>query len=170
MAIRSVEMQVRRLSSEEPEDEKWHFRKWTDFEFLVQALWRVRLCANIAQDLEPHPSGVAESLNVFDENLPDLARMRHVAQHIDEYATDGPGRRQKYPRIIAKNASGLHSYPIMPQTAQGEKKIGRRGLEIGHWSDSHFSWLGGTVQYETARTAAWGIVCALREARAAERR
>jgi hypothetical protein len=80
-SMRAIALQLRRFEGSEPEDAEWLFRRWMDFQFLVVALWRLRMVAVIAA-------------SAFDQELPDLKTMRHVSQHLDDYATDHPTKRR----------------------------------------------------------------------------
>ena len=144
-AMRAIELQVRRLRSTEPEDDEWLFRKWTDAQFLVLALWRLRAAGRLASSVAHTRSELQVAIADFDGRLPDLSRMRHVGQHIDAYAVDDPKRRQRKPG--------------------SDELVGRRALEVGSWSDEHFSWLGGTIQFSEAQAAASVLYAAIRTAR-----
>ena len=76
------------LHSIEPEDSAFVFRKWADFGFLIVALTRLRRAASLAANLPEAKSVLGKALKEFDASLPDLKRMRDVAEHIDDYAID----------------------------------------------------------------------------------
>ena len=93
------------------------------------------------------PAGlVAAALEQFDKELPDLARMRHVAQHIDDYAIDHPVRRRQ-------------------RKPSGTDLVGRRSLEVGSWGPDYFGWLDGRIDLSKAEVAAVGVVDAIRRVR-----
>lgn len=140
-SMRGIEIQLRRILGAEPEDRVWLSRVVTDFQFLIFCLWKLRLAARSVGDAEE----VQKATNEFDRQLPDLAVMRHVMQHIDEYAVDGSKRRQRRPN--------------------SEQLVGRRALEVASWDDQKFWWLGGTVEYSAARAAASQLYAALRTTR-----
>lgn len=84
-SMRAVNLQVRRVRGSEPEDDEWLFRAWMDLQFLIVALWRLRLVGHLAARIDV---GVRKALDVFNRAIPDLKLMRDVAQHLDEYAID----------------------------------------------------------------------------------
>ena len=143
-AVRGVELQLRRVRGVEPEDDEWLFRVWTDIQFLITALWQLRLAARLAASTDLAADVATRALNRFDDRLPDLATMRHVAQHLDAYAVDDPNRRQRRPNGVAL--------------------VGRRSLEVGSWSDERFIWLGGSLDVGAAETESRLLYSALRTA------
>lgn len=145
-AHRSVRLQIRRVRGQEPEDAEWQFRVWMDFQFLIVALWRLRTVATIAVEIEGPAGHVAKALADFDRRLPDLARMRHVAQHLDDYAVDHPTRRRQ----------------LKPSD---NEPVGRRMLEVGSWDSDHFRWLRGTIEIAAADETAACLSQALYQAR-----
>jgi hypothetical protein len=140
-AMRAVDLQIRRIRTVEPEDEDWIARKWTDFQFLILALWGVRQAGQLGQHVEPE---LTAALTAFDRACPDLATMRNVSQHLDEYGIDGKGRRQK-------RSDGY--------------LIGRRSLEVGSWDEDRFIWLDRVLEVTQAREAAVSLYSAIRTAR-----
>lgn len=139
-SMRAIALQLRRFQSSEPEDTEWHFRRWMDFQFLIIALWRLRTVAEIAAAVN---DAVRHALIEFDQDLPDLRRMRNVSQHLDDYATDHPTRRR--------------------QTKPGTTEpIGRRLLEVGTWDHNNVNWLGGTLNLRRTRTAAEKLYASIR--------
>jgi hypothetical protein len=142
-AMRGVQLQLRRVRGSEPEDDEWLFRTWADFQFLIVALWQMRLAACLAASTNAAGDVVTQALVEFDRQLPALATMRHVVQHFDEYAVDHPVRRRQ-------RKPGTNDL------------IGRRSLEVGAWSDQEFHWLGGTLDLGTAESAASRLYGTLR--------
>ncbi len=140
-----ITVQLRRIRGAEPEDAEWLMRAWTDIQFLVVVLWRMRLSGALALSADTEVERLQEALSSFDVQLPDLKRMRDVAQHFDEYSADGPGRR--------------HTRPGRAD------KVGRRMLEVGSWSSSEFRWLDGSINFETASRASHKLYAAVREVR-----
>lgn len=139
-------VQVRRLRSSEPENEEWWARVWLDFQFLIVVLWRMRQSGVLALSAGTATERLRAALNRFDQQLPDLKRMRDVAQHFDEYAVDGPGRR--------------HTRPGR------DDKVGRRLLEVGSWTTKEFRWLEGTINYDDADRASrelYSVVVTIRD-------
>lgn len=144
-ALYAVDLQRRRIKGAEPEDDEFLFRKWIDIQFLISALWRIRLAARAAARRIPADVSIAAAIERFDLQLPNLKDMRDVGQHLDDYAIDSPKRRV---------------------TRIGESQpIGRRQLEVGAWSDDQFHWLGMTLDFSKARMAGMELYGALRVAR-----
>jgi hypothetical protein len=103
-AMFAIALQHRRYLGDEPEDEHFLFRKWTDFLFFLNALQRMRLAAGMVPEaarsprkkhpavIPPGEDGVEvlvteidDLLKAFDERLPRLQLFRNVAEHLDEY-------------------------------------------------------------------------------------
>ena len=97
IAVRSVQLQCRRLQSPEPEDATFVFRKWADFDFLIVALTRLRCAAQLAAGVPQFQSSLVAAVEQFDRALPGLKGIRDVAEHIDEYALD-QGRKKSVAR------------------------------------------------------------------------
>jgi len=93
LAVFAIDLQCRRLNSVELEDEKFVFRKWYDFEFLLLALIRLRRIAQQVADLPEVTVSLTPALTTFDASLPGLKLMRNVSEHIDDYAS-GKGRNR----------------------------------------------------------------------------
>jgi hypothetical protein len=134
-SMQGIDLQIRRVRGTEPEDDEWLFRVWMDFQFLIACLWRLRMAGRMAAAAADE---VRAAVAVFDQEIPDLALMRHVSQHLEEYAVDGPKRRQKPPGSA--------------------EPVGRRRLEVGGPSADRFDWLGGTIVVDQARRAACSAV------------
>lgn len=146
-----IAVQVRRIRGSEPEDADWWARAWMDLQFLIVVMWRMRQSGVLALSAGLDTERLREALASFDSQLPDLKRMRDVAQHFDEYAVDGPGRR--------------HARPGRSD------KVGRRMLEVGSWDSSQFRWLDGSISFETADRASrelYSVVVATRDQARAE--
>ena len=127
-AMLAVVLQRRRLTTREPEDDKFVFRPWADFQFFIVALRRLRRAAAIAAD-QPR---VQEALAAFDIALPFLSKLRNVGEHIDEYAVDDPRYRGGSPG----------------------GRVSRRELQVGEWGENAWNWLGERVDLDAAVTAA----------------
>ena len=67
-ALWTIDLQRRRLNSDEPEDAKFILRKWSDFHFLVVALTRLRRAAVLA-----------EKVPEISQQIPDCAPLVKVA-------------------------------------------------------------------------------------------
>lgn len=141
-AMRGVSLQLRRMQRSEPEDDEWLLRRVTDFRFLVIALWRLRACANIAADVD---EGLRGALDRFDRRVPDLASLRNVDQHIDDYAIDHPSRRR--------------------QRTWAGALVGRRALEVWSLNGTEVSWIGRKIDLSEAVAAANSLYASMRTAR-----
>jgi hypothetical protein len=95
----SIEVQCRRLEAVEPEDAEFVLRRWADFDFLIVALTRLRRAAWLAVKIPQLQASLDTALVQFDKALPDLKKMRDVAEHIDDYALDR-GRQNAVPRQL----------------------------------------------------------------------
>lgn len=136
-----IALQIRRIRGSELEDVEWWPRVWLDFQFLIVVLWRMRQAGALALSAGTDTDRLREALASFDTQLPDLKRMRDVAQHFDEYAVDGAGRR--------------HSRPGRTD------KVGRRMLDAGSWDSSQFRWLDGSINFEVADRASRELYSAI---------
>jgi hypothetical protein len=126
LAVWTVALQKRRLKTDEPEDEEFLFRRWTDFQFLIVALTRLRRAASLAAKVPTLAAPMQAALVTFDTSLPMLKRMRDIAEHIDDYALDR-GR---------------------------DRAISRASLEVGVIGDSTIEWLGQRLDSNIALSAA----------------
>lgn len=114
-AMFTVALQVRRLSSSEPEDQVFVFRWWADLQFLVVALRRLQRSVGIALLVPAAAAEVAEALAEFEVALPGLRVMRNVGEHVDAYAVDSPSRHHRF--------------------------VDRRMLQVGEWDGRTYTWL-----------------------------
>jgi hypothetical protein len=96
-SVWAIDLQVRRLNRPEAEDSEFHFRLWSDFDFLVVALSRLRRAVSLAAQLPQFRLVLSASLATFDSALPHLKQFRDVAEHFDDYAIDR-GRNQAVKR------------------------------------------------------------------------
>jgi hypothetical protein len=140
-AIRTVDLQIRRIRETEPEDDKWLLRQWSDYQFLILALWNVRQSGKMGQMVD---RSLADAIATFDRACPNLETMRNVLQHVDDYAIDGKKRRQKF---------------------LDGRLVGRRALEVGSRDESHFTWLGRTLDVSASREACMTLYLSIQEAR-----
>jgi hypothetical protein len=83
-AMRTLELQKRRLRSKEPEDDKFASRWWVDLQFFIVTLSRLRRVAELAKSVSPVSQEIAAALAEFDNSLPMLQKMRNVGEHIDD--------------------------------------------------------------------------------------
>ena len=132
-----VLLQRRRLQTIEPEDEVFVFRWWADLQFLIVALRRLRRSAELVAKRVP---SVGDAIRKFDNALPDLAKMRNVGEHIDDYAVDHPKKRR-------------------------HRDVGRRQLQVGKWDGKVFRWLESSLNVDDALKAAEELLQAVREAK-----
>src|SRR5438067_2385046 len=94
-AMKTIEMQRRRVNSEEPEDATFVFRWWADLQFFIVSLRRLRRVAELAEQVPSIAKDISTALTQFDAVLPMLSMMRNVGEHIDDYALDSTKRRHK---------------------------------------------------------------------------
>lgn len=123
--IWTISLQCRRIRSSEPEDGQFIFRRWTDYEFLINALSRLRKVAILASEVPKIKTNMHQAIAEFDRLLPDLQMMRNTLEHVDEYALD-----------LGRN-----------------KKVSRKGLEVGKFDEEKFEWLGCSLKCKDALTA-----------------
>jgi hypothetical protein len=142
-ASAAIDMQIGRIQTglrSNNADTVWNV--FIDIEFLIAALWKMRLAGKLARSaLEESWTAVGE----FETAVPHLKLMRDVLQHIDDYGQDAESRKHHHPRT--------------------GRRIGRRLLhsQLG-FNDKSFDWLGGTLNFEDARTAALQLESAIRQA------
>lgn len=132
-ALWTVDLQRRRLSSEDPEDENFILRRWSDFHFFIVALTRLRRAAELAAKVPAVGEGLRSALNTFDAALPHLKRMRDVAEHVDDYALDG-GK---------------------------DRSISRKTLEVASSDGDKWQWLGFELDAGTALSASVALFAAI---------
>jgi hypothetical protein len=132
-ACSTVALQHRRLRTTEPEDGVFVFRWHADLQFMIVALRRLRRAAELAT----HVAGVSPDLKValraFDDSVPNLAKMRNVGEHVDEYLL-GLGR---------------------------SKNVARSELQVSMWNGSVFNWQGVDLDIDLALKAAETLFSAL---------
>ena len=123
----AIDMQCKRLKAHQLVAVE---ERWADFQFLIIALSRFRRAANLAAKHQPT---LHSDISAFDAALPDLVKMRNVAEHFDDYAEDNAKRRQK-------RSDGS---PI----ERGQLQVYSMGLE-------ELEWLGGSLNTANALNAA----------------
>jgi hypothetical protein len=141
-ALWTIDLQRRRLMSEEPEDAKFILRKWSDFHFLIVALTRLRRTATLAAKVPEIAQEMREALVAFDRALPNLKKMRDVAEHIDDYAVDS-----------GKDAN-----------------ISRKSLEVSASDGETWEWLGFEINVNEALSASVTLFEALKNCSASIKR
>jgi hypothetical protein len=147
-SIFAVRLQLTRIRTSRISDDADNavMQRWADSEFLVIALWRLRTTAFIAASVASARDAVTAAIDAFDQQLPDLQVMRHVSQHLDDYAIDHPTRRrQRKPGSTAL--------------------VGRRLLEVAGLGNDEFHWLRGKLSLDDAEAAANALYAAVRKAR-----
>jgi hypothetical protein len=134
----TVALQRRRLRTKEPEDGEFLFRRWADFHFLVVALVRLRRAAELAAEIPKIKNEIRLALHKFDAAVPDLKKLRDVAEHFDDYALDR-GRLTN---------------------------INRRQLEVAVIGSTKLSWLDGEFDADEAFNAGQHLFDAIKQAKA----
>ena len=100
IAVWTVDMQVRRLKGTEPEDEHFVLRKWSDFHFLIVALSRLKRAASLAAKVPEISGSMKDAIRAFNKALPELTKIRNVAEHIDDYVVgNGKDKSVKIPSL-----------------------------------------------------------------------
>jgi hypothetical protein len=139
-AMWTVALQHRRIQSPDPADRDFIFRRWTDFQFLIVALWRLRRAAELAANVTSVEPALRRALQDFDTALPVLRTMRNVAEHFDEYALDSGHLRS----------------------------IDRRQLQVvigdGLGGGKNFQWLGRNINIDDALRTGEKLYLALQTA------
>lgn len=135
-AMFTIDLQRRRIRSEEPEDKRFMLRQWADLQFFIIALRRLRRAAELAGRAPSIAGKVAAALKQFDNLLPDLSMMRNVGEHIEDYGVDEPKRRYKH--------------------------IDRRMLQVGSFDGTIYEWLGVKLNIDEAHAAAHGLYLTIR--------
>jgi len=128
-AMKTVDLQHRRVRSTEPEDEHFAFRYWADLQFLIVALQRLRRAAGIAAQVVSSKDRIDAGIKKFDKALPMLKVMRNVGEHVDDYAVDSPRRHHKH--------------------------VTRYSLQVGTFDGTSYEWLNLSLNIDEARTAAF---------------
>ena len=137
--IHAVTLQRRRLASTEPEDDEFLFRWWTDLQFFIVALARLRRYAEIAANAPSAKARVRAAVSAFDNAVPDLLVMRNIGEHADEYAVDSDRRHVK--------------------------SIDARQVEVGAWNGQTYRWLRRSLNVDDALAAGAALFRALQELR-----
>ena len=64
------------------------FQWWIDMQFFVVSLQRLRTAAQLMSRVAPYKEDVLAALRQFNEDVPDIAFLRNVGEHIDDYSLD----------------------------------------------------------------------------------
>ena len=147
-SIFAVRLQLTRIRASRTSDDVGDgaMQRWADSEFLVVALWRLRTTAFIAASVDSVRDAMIAAIDAFDQQLPHLQVMRHVSQHLDDYAIDHPTRRRQ-------------------RKPGSTSLVGRRLLEVAGLGDDEFHWLRGKLSFSAAEAAANALYSAVRRAR-----
>lgn len=137
IAMLTIALQRRRLRSVEPEDERFAFRWWADFEFMITALRRMRRAAELAAKAPSVRVEIEAAIAVFDAAVPSLLAMRIVAEHIEDYGVDDPRRRLR--------------------------DADRGQLEVSTWGSSTVEWLGRELNIDDAFAATSTLLRVMRD-------
>jgi hypothetical protein len=150
-AVWTAALQRRRLKSVEPEDGEFLSRRWSDFEFFVVSLTRLRRAAKLAATVPSITDAMTAALSEFDDALPMLKDVRDIAEHFDEYARDEGDLNRK------AKAKG------------SELAVSRKGLEVGVVGDTTFQWLDHELNADLALSAARRLFKAIQSVQSAVR-
>jgi hypothetical protein len=101
-AMFTIQMQIRRIGSAEPEDATFLWRQIADFEFLVIAATRLRRAAELAKNAPETKTQITAAIMQFDKSLPGLKKLRDIAEHIDDYSVD-QGKNKNIDRRYLEN-------------------------------------------------------------------
>lgn len=137
-AMFTLDLQWRRVHTEEPNDRVFPMRVFADLYFFIVTLQRLRRAVTLACHIESKAAELRAALEEFDRSLPVLKVMRNVGEHFDEYARDGARRRHR--------------------------EVDRRSLQVGTWDGTSYQWLDQTMDLRAAREAARHLYAALRRA------
>jgi hypothetical protein len=96
-AMWSINLQHRRIHSEEPEDNSFLMRVLVDIQFYIIALNKLPLAIEIISDEHDISEEIKSALDDFKSKVPGLRKMRNVIEHIDKYSID-EGREKTIPR------------------------------------------------------------------------
>jgi|GEM_PF-1575982 len=127
-AMFTLDLQWRRVHTDEPEDADFPMRIWSDLYFFIVALQRLRRAATLARRVAAASSGLDRAVDDFDRAVPLLKVMRDVGEHIDDYAQDSSRRRH---RTVTHDV-----------------------LQVAQWDGETYRWLGETLNLVNARMVA----------------
>jgi len=133
----AAELQIRRMN--QPPDEIFPLGWFTDFEFLLVSLRKLRRSAELVQRIPSVQAEMQIALSAYDAALPWLTDLRNASEHFDEHL-EGKDRG----RGLVKN------YPAQFSTLLG--------------IDGGVEWLDRRVKFKTCLDAAHGLFSAVRAA------
>lgn len=93
VAVWAVDLQIKRLETNEPEFADFPFQPLVDFHFLVTALTRLQEIAEALKAIEDMEPVMEKAIESFEKEVPGLRDIRNVLEHIGEYAR-GAGHDQ----------------------------------------------------------------------------
>ena len=85
-AMWTLNLQLRRLRNNEPEDKVFIKRRIADFQFYLLALTKLRNSGKLMSEIKSIEPIITPGVKAFDDKLTFLTTMRNVDQHFDEYA------------------------------------------------------------------------------------
>src|SRR5690606_15035869 len=106
-------------------------------QFLIVALWRLRMAAEAAEELVSEPRVVRAAIVEFDRAFPRLESLRHVLMHFDNYVSESDDRRNT--------------------DASGSRLLARHDVWAMHVSPDGISWLGASYNYDPTEQAALAL-------------
>jgi hypothetical protein len=130
-AMFTLDLQWRRIHTDEPEDARFPMRIWSDLSFFIVTLQRLRRSATLAYSVAAAAAILRQVLADFDHGVPMLKVMRDVGEHIDDYALES-GRRH-------------------------HRHITRAFVQVAQWDGTAYTWLGVTLNLSEARAAAQAL-------------
>ncbi|MDN4479458.1 hypothetical protein [Demequina muriae] len=137
----AVRTQVERLRAVDGRDPWQGARRTADAPFLVIALWRLRMAAEMCEQLRP--GSVAGALEAFDSALPGLRDLRNVLMHYDSYVMGNERRRTR--------------------AAESEEFVSLRQLRALFSSPDGFAWLDHEYRYEVVEAESTALYRAIAE-------
>jgi hypothetical protein len=143
-AVWTLQLQRDRLRSFDPMDDDCMFQLWADLEFFIVTLHRLRKAAELMRKVAVVKRQVTVALREFDRAIPQLATMRDVLAHIDDYATDRDSRHHG--------------------------TISRRQLEVLSGDGKVMRWLGYEIDVDAMLQAGQKLYLALFDIRVAHER
>ena len=129
--LRAAELQLERAREVGPPGTRTHWE--IDLQFFIVAMRRLRRGVEIGKWAESHRGVLQDALVVFDATLPNLAMLRNVGEHLDEYAV----------------GAGNHS------------SVTWRHVQVTSWNDPVVEWLGLKLDAEDALSAGHALIGAL---------
>ncbi|MCB2412401.1 hypothetical protein LGT39_06005 [Demequina sp. TTPB684] len=110
-----VDVQLKRLRIFDMHDAFVNAQREADAQYLVVALWRLRMAAGMCATLSSNDERIVEALATYDTAFPRLKNLRDVLMHYDNYALANDSRRNTDP-VTGKliNRSDIESLRTSP--------------------------------------------------------